>query len=150
MVDQYQHIESGDHVAIKTYSIPLGEEDSESRTHSVLIEIEFLRELKDCKNIVQLREVYFCRTPQGLHLSLVMDMAKHGSLLTKMTAMQRRFSEEETRTIMIQLLLTVDLMHRNGMIHRDIKLDNVLILEEDTLDICIADLGMACRATDLS
>jgi calcium/calmodulin-dependent protein kinase I len=79
-----------------------------------------------------------------------MDMAKHGSLLTKMTAMQRRFSEEETRTIMIQLLLTVDLMHRNGMIHRDIKLDNVLILEEDTLDICIADLGMACRATDLS
>ena len=49
---------------------------------------------------------------------------------------------------MIQLLLSVDLMHRNGIVHRDLKLDNVLMLEEETLNICITDLGMACHISD--
>lgn len=40
-------------------------------------------------------------------------------------------------------------MHRKGILHRDIKPDNILILKEDDLKVCIADLGMACRLSDL-
>jgi serine/threonine protein kinase len=51
---------------------------------------------------------------------------------------------------MIQMLLSVDLMHRKGIVHRDLKPDNVLLLEEDSFTVCLSDLGMACRTTDIA
>lgn len=48
---------------------------------------------------------------------------------------------------MMQLLLTVDMMHRKGIYHRDIKPENILILDKTELKVCIADLGLACRVT---
>ena len=49
---------------------------------------------------------------------------------------------------MAQLLLAIDLIHRHGIIHRDIKPDNILLMDRTELKICISDLGMACLATD--
>ena len=60
----------------------------------------------------------------------------------------RKFNEHETRNIMAQLLLAVDLMHRKAIIHRDIKPDNILITNMKDLSVCITDLGMACRLDD--
>ena len=45
-------------------------------------------------------------------------------------------------------MLALDLMHRQKIVHRDIKPDNILILEKDELHVCIADFGLACRLTD--
>lgn len=50
--------------------------------------------------------------------------------------------------MMAQLLLALDLIHRKGIIHRDIKTDNILIINEQDLSVCITDLGMACLKTD--
>lgn len=40
-------------------------------------------------------------------------------------------------------------MHRKGIIHRDIKADNILILDKSESKICITDLGLACMNNDL-
>ena len=47
-----------------------------------------------------------------------------------------------------QLLLTVDFIHKQGIAHRDIKLDNILIskIEENEYVVKIADFGLATFA----
>jgi serine/threonine protein kinase len=50
---------------------------------------------------------------------------------------------------MAQLLLSLDLIHRSRIIHRDIKPDNILIMDKENLKICISDLGLACRSDDV-
>ena len=54
---------------------------------------------------------------------------------------QMKFTEAEAARIMHQLLLTLNHMHAQDIIHRDLKLENILI--DDNLDLKVADFGFA-------
>lgn len=56
------------------------------------------------------------------------------------------FDERQAKVIMEQLLLVVDYMHQKNIIHRDLKLDNVLVnhaLDTGELNVKIADFGLS-------
>ena len=56
-----------------------------------------------------------------------------------------KFTESQARIIMEQLLLALDFFERSHIIHRDLKLENILIhtTEGKHFDIRIADFGFS-------
>lgn len=64
-----------------------------------------------------------------------------GGDLARLLASEGRFSEEQTMVTLEYLVRGVEAIHRAGVIHRDLKLENVLLTE----DRCpkIADFGVA-------
>jgi cyclin-dependent kinase 10 len=51
------------------------------------------------------------------------------------------FELSEVKSIMIQLLKSVDYLHRNFILHRDLKLSNILLNKKGELKL--ADFGLA-------
>ncbi|EQC29305.1 CAMK protein kinase [Saprolegnia diclina VS20] len=84
-------------------------------------------------------------------ISLVLELAAHGDLLSYVTA-HGPLSETATKHIALQLLAAVDAMHAQGIVHRDLKLENILVTAIDPnapwkLTVQVADFGFAtsCR-----
>jgi len=65
-----------------------------------------------------------------------------GSILFEL----RRFPEEKTRTIGLQILRALDYMHRLGVVHRDVNTRNVLVTEKGR--VFMIDLGLALDTND--
>jgi serine/threonine protein kinase len=73
----------------------------------------------------------------------IIDYQEGGSMTDHLK--QGPLSEAQSKTILMQLLLTLNYIHRKNIIHRDIKPDNILInkIEEEQHEIRIADFGLA-------
>jgi serine/threonine protein kinase len=97
--------------------------------------------LNRCDNILQLLEIF----EDFEFVYLVLEYQPKGTLLD-LIEQKDYISETTTRVILEQILLGLDFFHNKKIIHRDIKLENVLIsaIEEEThYDIRIADFGLA-------
>ena len=44
----------------------------------------------------------------------------------------------------IQILITIDFINMSGVVHRDLKFDNILIKNINPIQIAISDFGLAC------
>eukprot|EP00347_Sterkiella_histriomuscorum_P013112 403365973 len=103
-------------------------------------EIAVHRQLKQCHSALQLFKVYeSCNK-----LYLVLEYQEGGSLLNLVKSGQT-LSEKNLQTIFGQILLGLDFMHSQNIIHRDIKLDNILLSSSnfDILELRLADFGLA-------
>ncbi|CAE7189439.1 CPK2 [Symbiodinium sp. CCMP2456] len=103
-------------------------------------EVELLRSLKH-PNIVRVWDVY----ETSHYLYVVMDLCRGGELFEMINEMDR-LSETDTAVIAKQLLGGIDYMHSKGVMHRDIKAENVLLTEwSPTAVVKIIDFGIAAR-----
>jgi len=103
-----------------------------------LREIQALRRLAGHPNIIRLLEVLYDE-PTG-RLALVFELMDM-NLYELIRGRRHYLSEDKVKLYMYSLMKALDHMHRNGIFHRDVKPEN-LLLSEDTMKL--ADLG-SCR-----
>ena len=84
-------------------------------------------------NIVKLYEAYERRR----HIYLVMDYCSGGDLT------DRHFNEAECALVLSKILSAVAYMHEKGVVHRDLKLENVVLDKASTIKII--DFGLATK-----
>eukprot|EP00434_Breviolum_minutum_P021503 symbB.v1.2.018975.t2/scaffold1534.1/size113260/5 len=94
-------------------------------------EVEIMKLLSH-KSIVQLVSVHVEKQLAGLVLNLA-----EGDLLQALSnSERRRLKESEAKHVFKQLADGVEHMHRHQIIHRDLKLENILIHSKEELDDC--------------
>jgi len=113
------------------------EKDKEGLPICSMREINILRSL-DHMNIVKLRDVVVGRPLE--YVFLVMEYCEH-DLANLMENMTTAFTEAQIKCLLLQLMTGVHYLHCNFIIHRDLKLSNLLLKNDGTLKI--ADFGLA-------
>ncbi|KAL6160310.1 hypothetical protein ACJBU6_01654 [Exserohilum turcicum] len=102
-------------------------------------EIAIMKKLNH-PNLVTLIEVL--DDPEEDSLYMVMEMCKKGVVMQ--VGLEERadpYSEEQCRCWFRDMILGLEYLHAQGIIHRDIKPDNCLVTEEDVLKI--VDFGVS-------
>lgn len=83
----------------------------------------------------------------GNALHLVMEAVEGGDLFERITSSEG-FSEEMSARMAVQLLRALGYLHSRRIVHRDIKPENILLQEETTEVVKLADFGFAIRRTE--
>mmetsp|Transcript_1949 Transcript_1949/g.3411 ORF Transcript_1949/g.3411 Transcript_1949/m.3411 type:complete len:375 (-) Transcript_1949:269-1393(-) len=101
-------------------------------------EIEVLC-MVDHPNCVQLYAVYY--TLQNVYI--VMELVSGGELLDRITE-RGNYTEQVAAALITQILQGVAYLHSHGIVHRDLKLENLILLNDrEDSPVKIADFGLA-------
>jgi len=130
--------ESGESFAAKIINISQDIMDSDGFTLRKQIhrEVSILRLVSDHENIIQLLEVYESST----YIVLVFEFCTNGDLFDYLSSMVT-LSEKRARSIMKQILDAVEHCHAKNVVHRDVKLENILL--DNNFNVKLTDFGFA-------
>lgn len=109
-----------------------------------LTSVREIKTLKRCNhpNIISLVDIVV--GPKRDAVFLLFEYCEHDLSLI-MKNIQNPFSESEIKCLILQLFLAVDYIHQNWIVHRDIKLSNLLYNSSGQLKL--ADFGLARTLT---
>lgn len=138
---------TGEMIAVKQVEIPKTEADRDDKrqvsvVEALKLESETLKDL-DHPNIVQY--LGFEQTPD--FLSIFLEYVPGGSVAGCLRK-HGKFDDQVSRSFTSQILAGLEYLHHNGIIHRDLKADNILV---DPSGICkISDFGISKRTEDIN
>lgn len=109
-------------------------------------EVDVMRMLRKARNIVNYFDSNAERMPDGSYQVLVlMELCPNKSLLEYMNAhIREKLTEKQILAIVLDIAVAVYEMHRIQLIHRDIKIENVLIDASHHFKLC--DFGSVSTA----
>jgi len=131
-----KNLETGEQVAIKIVDKRKAIGSGSKRKKVVMDELVILRVKHHA--IIELKDFFVTKD----YLVLVMEYCSGGDLFT--LAMQENpVPEHRARYIFRQILEGIQHLHKLNIIHRDIKLENILLKEKGTDEVKITDFGMS-------
>jgi len=130
------NLHTGAKVAVKVLQL---QSLSDRRKRDLLSEVEVSLSL-DHPHVARLLEVYESEST----LSLVMECMEGGELFNRLIERQR-FAEQDAAEASWQILLAVNYLHSEGIVHRDLKLENVLYESEKGDYLKVIDFGFSRR-----
>ena len=118
---------------------PANSADDNNSLNLIKEEIAIMKKL-DHNNLVSLIEVL--DDPQEDSLYMVLEMCKKGvAMKVGLEERAEPYDDETCRCWFRDMILGIEYLHAQGIIHRDIKPDNCLITEDDVLKI--VDFGVS-------
>jgi len=105
----------------------------QSNLKKIYREIQILKLLRH-QHIIKLYQVM----ETSSEIFLVCEYASHGEVFDFITR-EKRIPEDTVKRIFYQVLLAIEYCHKNNVVHRDLKAENLLLDSED--NVKIADFG---------
>ncbi|KAJ6380822.1 hypothetical protein OIU77_029672 [Salix suchowensis] len=128
----------GQNVAVKV--IPKSQMTTAIAIEDVRREVKIFRALTGHKNLVQFYDAY----EDEDNVYVVMELCEGGELLDRILSRGGKYSEEDAKIVMVQILSVVAYCHLQGVVHRDLKPENFLFTtKEDNSPLKAIDFGLS-------
>ncbi|XP_022972340.1 CDPK-related protein kinase-like [Cucurbita maxima] len=115
----------GQQVAVKV--IPKAKMTTAIAIEDVRREVKILRALTGRTNLVQFYEAF----EDHDNVYIVMELCEGGELLDRILSRGGKYSEDDAKAVMVQILTVVAFCHLQGVVHRDLKPENFLYTSKD-------------------
>uniref|UniRef100_A0A5B7AT29 non-specific serine/threonine protein kinase n=1 Tax=Davidia involucrata TaxID=16924 RepID=A0A5B7AT29_DAVIN len=103
-------------------------------------EVKILKDLSGHKNLVKFYDVF----EDAHNVYVVMELCEGGELLDRILSRGGRYTEEDAKIIVVQILSVVAFCHLQGVVHRDLKPENFLFTTRDEdAPMKIIDFGLS-------
>lgn len=108
-------------------------------------EEKFLTQCNGKNFIVKVYDIYYYRVKSFLQQIITMKYYPDDLLKLLISPKRTPLSDQIKIKYSIELVKAVMYLHQEGIIHRDIKVDNILVSPKE---INLTDFGLACRLSD--
>ncbi|PWA35002.1 CDPK-related protein kinase [Artemisia annua] len=115
----------GRDVAVKV--IPKSKMTTAIAIEDVRREVKILRALTGHNNLVKFYDAY----EDHEKVYVVMELCEGGELLDRILSRGGKYSEDDAKAVLIQILNVVAFCHLQGVVHRDLKPENFLFTSKD-------------------
>ncbi|XP_039122543.1 LOW QUALITY PROTEIN: CDPK-related kinase 1-like [Dioscorea cayenensis subsp. rotundata] len=128
----------GEELAVKV--IPKAKMTTAIAIEDVRREVRILSALSGHKNLVHFYDA--CEDEDNVYI--VMELCKGGELLNRILSRVEKYSEEDAKVVIVQILSVVAFCHLQGVVHRDLKPENFLFTSKDeNSDLKVIDFGLS-------
>ncbi|KAI3665719.1 hypothetical protein L6452_44349 [Arctium lappa] len=115
----------GQEVAVKV--IPKSKMTTAIAIEDVRREVKILRALTGHDNLVKFYDAY----EDHDNVYVVMELCEGGELLDRILSRGGKYTEDDAKVVLIQILNVVAFCHLQGVVHRDLKPENFLFTSKD-------------------
>ncbi|KAL8200593.1 hypothetical protein R6Q57_011932 [Mikania cordata] len=128
----------GQELAVKI--IPKSKMTTAISIEDVRREVKILKALSGHENLVKFYDAY----EDHDNVYVVMELCEGGELLDRILSRGGKYSEDDAKVVLIQILNVVAFCHFQGVVHRDLKPENFLFTsKEENSQLKAIDFGLS-------